>query len=135
MLTLTLRHVGPPPGASSQIPHYAPSVLRTTTPKDLAEEVGVSPSAVRHWLRRNATRTSAGPWQIDADTAQRAREHFASTEPSRARTRDVCLHADCERLSVARGLCRMHYLRWYRAGGTDDPASGSPADRGGAGLG
>jgi hypothetical protein len=98
---------------------------RTVTPVELAAEVGVSPSAVRYWLRHNVPRAAAGAWQIDADTAARARAHFAATQPARTRIRDVCLVAGCERMSAARGMCRMHYQRWYSTGVDPNADSGS----------
>lgn len=107
-------------------------VLGGSTTTELAERAGVSPSAVRHWLRKNAVRSGAGPWRIDEETAARALEHFDSTRSARESRRGRCLVVPCERVSAARGLCRKHYLRWYRAAraGGRRPGRGPAADGG-----
>lgn len=33
----------------------------------------------------------------------------------------ICMVDGCDRLSVARGWCNVHYLRWLNHGSTDDP--------------
>ncbi len=96
-----------------------------TSPDDLADEFGVTPSAVRRWLRDNVPRTTRGPWRISDDVAARAREHFKATEPARTRSAGVCEVEGCERPTTARGLCRMHYNRWHRTGRVDGMGSGA----------
>ena len=50
----------------------------TTTPVRLARELGVSPSAVRAWLRESGLASSpSGRWVISAGVAATVRDHFA----------------------------------------------------------
>lgn len=42
-------------------------------------------------------------------------------ECAEARVIEICTIADCPDPVLARGWCRMHYLRWYRLGSTDTP--------------
>lgn len=52
---------------------------RSTT-TSLAEELGVSASIVRRWLREHVDRGGeSGPWLIDDDLAVRVRTHFVAT--------------------------------------------------------
>lgn len=90
------------------------------TPGQLADELGVSASIVRRWLREQVDRAGeSGPWLIDGDLAGRARAHFAATSAKRAAHPAACKVDGCDRLAVGRGMCRMHYNRWDRHGSTD----------------
>lgn len=92
------------------------------TPHALATERGVSASIVRGWLREHVERGGeTGPWLIDEDLAGRARAHFAATSAKRAALPTGCKVDGCDRLAVARGMCRMHYNRWDRHGSTQKP--------------
>jgi DNA-binding CsgD family transcriptional regulator len=53
------------------------------TPKDLAEELGVSPKVLRAYLRRNHTRNAEAKntsWVISEAVAKKARAAFAKNQ-------------------------------------------------------
>lgn len=43
--------------------------------------------------------------------------------------RSMCTVDGCNKSTVGRGWCRMHYMRWNRTGTTDDPESLTPEQR------
>lgn len=56
---------------------------KTTTPKALAEEIGVSPKVLRAYLRRNHARAAEAKnttWIIPANVANAARKAFKANE-------------------------------------------------------
>jgi len=44
-------------------------------------------------------------------------------------TKKVCSVDDCSTTTTARGLCRKHYMRWTRTGGTDLLPGQTPRSR------
>jgi predicted transcriptional regulator len=57
----------------------------TITPKALAEELEVSPKALRAYLRSNFPRVAEAKnsaWQIDEEVAEAVREHYSESEDS-----------------------------------------------------
>lgn len=57
----------------------------TTTPKALAEEIGVSPKVLRAYLRRNHSRADEAKntsWVIPAKVANAARKAFEKNQAS-----------------------------------------------------
>lgn len=57
---------------------------------------------------------------IDDDLATQARAHFAATAAARAARPTECSVGGCERSDIkGRGLCPLHYNRWYRYGSTE----------------
>jgi uncharacterized protein YjcR len=60
---------------------------KTYTPKDLAEELGVSPKVLRAYLRRNHSRTAEAKntsWVITEAVAKKARAAFAKNQATDA---------------------------------------------------
>jgi uncharacterized protein YjcR len=54
-------------------------MTKSTTPKALASELGVSPKVLRAWLRRNHTRPAEAKnttWVIPASVATKAKKAF-----------------------------------------------------------
>lgn len=91
------------------------------TPQQLADEAGVSASIVRRWLRGTMDRAGeSGPWLIGDDLATQARGHFAATASAREARPAECSVDSCDRNDLkGRGLCPLHYNRWYRHGSTE----------------
>ncbi|WP_043652411.1 helix-turn-helix transcriptional regulator [Cellulosimicrobium cellulans] len=95
------------------------------TPTELAAEVGVSRAAVYAWLRATFPRPVDGRWLLDEDMAERVRERFTATAPIREHQPGPCSVNRCDRPAHGRGLCKMHYDRWYRTGSTDGVSGGA----------
>ncbi|MBD5788384.1 hypothetical protein IF650_19670 [Cellulosimicrobium terreum] len=94
------------------------------TPAELVAELGVPRSTVYAWLREAFPLPFEGRWFLDDDQVQQARAHFTTTTPPRTRHRVTCTVQKCDRDVKARGLCKMHYDRWYRTGTIDGVGKG-----------
>lgn len=86
------------------------------TPTQLAAEIGVSRAAVYAWLRATFSPPSDGRWRLNGEMVAQVRERFAATALAREHVPGPCSVGGCDRVAKARGLCKMHYDRWYRTG-------------------
>lgn len=55
------------------------------TPRQVAEKLGVTPAAIRTWLRATVERPTPGqPWRLDDQAVEAARSHFSGGSRSRS---------------------------------------------------
>ncbi len=97
------------------------------TPRMVAEQLGVTPTTVRTWLRLRGESPTNGRWRLDPQTVQALTDAYLARVRETERT--TCGVQGCTRpCTVRTKLCRVHARR-LRRNGDLEPRDGAQHQR------